>query len=94
VVGFAEAALGTAVAAFVWESRRRRRHPVPAGHRPEIVLPHDAEFELWHNALSLCSMNTRVCLAELAIAYRSHHVDLIASTPIRRSSRAPGASAR
>ena len=63
------AALGTAVAAFAWESRRRRRHPVPPGHRPEIVVPHRDEFEVWHNALSLCSMKTRVCLAELGIPY-------------------------
>jgi glutathione S-transferase len=36
-----------------------------------------SEFELYHNALSLCSMKVRVCLAELEIPYRSHHIDLI-----------------
>jgi glutathione S-transferase len=62
---------------WVWERSRRRRHPVPAGHRPEISLPHTRAFELHHNALSLCSMKTRVCLAELGLEYRSHPVDLI-----------------
>lgn len=65
------------VTAWALESRRRRRHPVPAGYRPEIVLPHAQEFELHHNAFSLCSMKTRLCLAELGIPYRSHPVDLI-----------------
>ena len=41
------------------------------------MLPHSQSFELYHNALSLCSMKVRVCLAELGIDYRSHHVDLI-----------------
>ena len=50
---------------------------MPAGHRPEIELPHQQEFELYHNALSLCSMKTRVCLAELGVPYASHPIDLI-----------------
>lgn len=62
---------------WAWEKRRRRTHPVSAGHRPEISLPFQAEFELYHNALSLCSMKSRVCLAELGIHYRSHPIDLI-----------------
>lgn len=62
---------------WTFELSRRRRHPVPAGHRPEISLPHEEEFELYHNALSLCSMKARVCLSELAIPYRSHPIDLI-----------------
>ena len=69
--------VAAAVAAWAWESRRRRRHPVSAGLHPEIEIPHEAEFELYHNALSLCSMKTRVCLAELGIAYKSHPIDLI-----------------
>jgi len=40
-------------------------------------LPHSQEFELYHNALSLCSMKSRVCMAELRIPYRSHPIDLI-----------------
>ncbi|MEN8160903.1 MAG: glutathione S-transferase family protein, partial [Myxococcota bacterium] len=31
----------------------------------------------YHNALSLCSKKTRVCLDELGIPYKSHHIDLI-----------------
>ncbi len=72
--------LGLLVAAsawWVWERRQRRTHPVPPGLQPDIELPHEQEFELYHNALSLCSMKTRVCLAELGIPYRSHPVDLI-----------------
>jgi glutathione S-transferase len=68
------------VAALAWwlfEKSRRRTHPVPAGHRPEITLPYEQPFELYHNALSLCSMKTRACLAELRIPYASHPIDLI-----------------
>jgi len=72
-----------AVAALVggagWarENARRRRHPVPPGHRPDVEIPHEEAFELYHNALSICSMKMRICLAELRIPYRSHPVDLI-----------------
>jgi len=66
-----------AVGGFVWESRRRRRHPVAPGFQADVVLPHEQAFELYHNALSLCSMKSRVCLAELGIAYKSHPIDLI-----------------
>ena len=64
---------------LVWarENARRRRHPVPAGHRPEIELPYTHDFELYHNAFSLCSMKTRLCLAELGVPYASHPIDLI-----------------
>lgn len=65
------------VAAWGLERRRRTTHPVPPGYRPEISLPHEEPFELYHNALSLCSMKTRVGLAELRIPYRSHPIDLI-----------------
>ena len=71
------ALVGVALAWWAWESSRRKRHPVPHGYRPEIKLPHEREFELYHNALSLCSMKTRVCLAELEIPYASHPIDLI-----------------
>jgi glutathione S-transferase len=70
-------ALGAGLAWWLWERSRRRRHAVPAGHRAEITLAHEREFELYHNALSLCSMKTRVCLAELGIDYESHPIDLI-----------------
>jgi len=71
------AAAVSALAWWGWEKAHRRTHPVPAGHRPEIDLPWQQEFELYHNALSLCSMKARVCLAELRIPYASHHIDLI-----------------
>jgi len=66
-----------AVAWWAWESSRRRRYPVPEGYQPDIALPHGKEFELYHNALSLCSMKSRFCLAELGIEYESHPIDLI-----------------
>ena len=62
---------------WAWENAHRTTHPVPPGHRPEIVIPHEQPFELYHNALSLCSMKARVCMAELRIPYKSHHIDLI-----------------
>lgn len=72
------AILGVAfVAWWLVENRRRQRHPVPPGLQADRVLPHDEPFELYHNALSLCSMKTRVCLDELGIPYKSHHIDLI-----------------
>lgn len=66
-----------AVGAYAWERRRRRTHAVPAGLQLDVDLPHEADFELYHNALSLCSKKTRLCLAELGIDYRGHHVHLI-----------------
>jgi hypothetical protein len=55
----------------------RSTHPVPASYRPEIEIPHTQAFELYYNALSLCSMKSRVCMAELGIPYASHPIDLI-----------------
>ena len=52
---------------WAWEKSHRKTHPVPPGLQPSITLPHEREFELYHNQLSLCSMKTRVCLAELGI---------------------------
>jgi glutathione S-transferase len=71
------ALVAAAAAGWAWENARRRRHPVPEGHQPEVEIPHEQEFELYHNALSLCSMKSRVCMAELGIPYKSHAVDLI-----------------
>lgn len=65
------------VGAWAFENSRRKTHPVPEGYQPDIDLPYTDEFELYHNALSLCSMKSRVCLSELAIPYKSHHIDLI-----------------
>jgi glutathione S-transferase len=65
------------VAWWAWERSHRRTYPVPPGLQTDVTLPHEAEFELYHNALSLCSMKTRVCLAELGVPYRGHPIDLI-----------------
>ena len=73
----AGAVLAGGVAWWGWEKAHRKTHPVPPGHRPEIDLPYRREFELYHNALSLCSMKVRVCMAELRVPYESYHVDLI-----------------
>ncbi|MEM7413405.1 MAG: glutathione S-transferase family protein [Myxococcota bacterium] len=65
------------VGAYLWERRQRVTHAMPGGLHPDIALPYEAEFELYHNALSLCSKKVRLCLAELGIAYRGHPIDLI-----------------
>ncbi|MAE96522.1 MAG: hypothetical protein CL910_17890 [Deltaproteobacteria bacterium] len=65
------------VAWWAWEKSHRKTRPMPAGLQEHIDLPHEQEFELYHNALSLCSMKTRVCMAELQVPYESHHIDLI-----------------
>ncbi len=76
--------LGAALLAFVvvvawWASEKahRKTHAVSAGLQPDLRIPYEEEFELYHNALSLCSKKVRVCMAELGLSYRSHPVDLI-----------------
>ena len=64
-------------AAWAIESRKRRTYPVPAGYQADIEFTHEQEFELYHNAFSLCSMKSRLCMAELEIPYNSHHIDLV-----------------
>jgi glutathione S-transferase len=78
------------VALIAWaiENGRRRRYPVLAGFQSDIDLPFEETFELYHNALSLCSMKSRLCMAELQIPYRSHHIDLI-ETGFYENIRAP-----
>jgi glutathione S-transferase len=71
------AVVGAAVLWWLWESRHRQTHPVAPGLQTDISLPYEQEFELYHNALSLCSMKTRVCLAELRVPYASHPIDLV-----------------
>jgi len=70
--------LGGALLAWFWYEKRLRVTRVMAGgiHR-DICLPHQQEFELYHNDLSLCSKKVRVCLAELGLPYRPHHIQLI-----------------
>jgi len=62
---------------WAWEKSHRKTHPVAPGIHEEIDLAHEEEFELYHNALSLCSMKTRVCMAELRVPYKEHAIDLI-----------------
>ncbi len=88
---FGWASLALLTAALVWwalEKRQRVTHPVPPGLQRDVALPHSAPFELYHNALSLCSMKTRVCLAELGLPYTSHHIDLIETGAYENVSRA------
>jgi glutathione S-transferase len=58
------------------------------GLHADIDIPYDAEFELYHNGLSLCSKKVRFCLAELGIEYVSHHIDLIETGAYENLSRA------
>lgn len=62
---------------FLREKSLRRTHPTTRGLHAEVTLPHRAEWELWHNAFSLCSKKVRLCLAELGVEHESHHVDLV-----------------
>ena len=62
---------------WAWEKSHRKTHPVRPGIQKDIDLPYEEEFELYHNPLSLCSMKTRVCMAELQVPYKGHAIDLI-----------------
>jgi glutathione S-transferase len=53
------------------------RTVLAGGLHPEINLPHSQQWELYHNGFSLCSKKLRVCMAELNVPYRGHHVHLI-----------------
>jgi len=66
-----------AMVAYLRERGRRRTYPVPGGLCESRLLPHERDFELYHNDFSLCSKKTRLCLAELGIQARLHHVDLV-----------------
>jgi len=70
-------AIAAATGWVAWERRHRRTSSMTGGLHLETSLPSESEFELYHNALSLCSKKVRVCLAELGIRYHSHHVHLI-----------------
>jgi glutathione S-transferase len=62
---------------YLWERGKRYTELMPGGLHEDVTLPYEAEFELYHNALSLCSKKMRICLDELAIPYEGHHIDLI-----------------
>jgi len=62
---------------YLWELQHRQTRAMSGGLHPDISLPHEQEWELYHNDFSLCSKKTRVCLAELGIPYKAHHIDLI-----------------
>jgi glutathione S-transferase len=66
-----------AVVWFLFERSRRRTGAMTGGLHDEISLPHEREWELYHNSFSLCSKKLRVCLAELGLDYASHPIDLI-----------------
>ncbi len=70
-------AFGAALGWFFTEKRHRKTHAVTGGLHPEISVAHSQEFELYQNAFSLCAKKLRVCLAELEMDYKDHHVDLI-----------------
>lgn len=65
------------VAWYRRERGLRRTHAMAGGLHAERSVPHAAEFELYHNDFSLCSKKIRMCLAELAIPYVGHAIDLI-----------------
>ncbi len=69
--------LAALVGWWAWEKSHRKTHPVSPGIQKGVELPYEEEFELYHNALSLCSMKSRVCIAELGIPYKGHAIDLI-----------------
>jgi glutathione S-transferase len=62
---------------FLYERSRRRTAPMAGGIHEDVTLPHEQEWELYHNSFSLCSKKLRVCLAELGLDYRSHPIDLV-----------------
>ncbi len=62
---------------YVFEKRKRPTHPVAPGLNLDISLPHDQEWEIYQNQISLCSKKLRVCMEELGLSYQSHHVELI-----------------
>ncbi|BFM14977.1 hypothetical protein R50073_11600 [Maricurvus nonylphenolicus] len=75
---------------LVWylvERNRRKTRPMPEGLNTDRVIPTEQPWELYHNNLSLCSKKIRVCLAELKIPYKAHHIDLIETGSYQNISR-------
>lgn len=69
--------LGFSLTWYLWEKHHRQTRPMSGGLHLEITLPHQHEYELYHNGLSLCSKKVRVCLKELQIPFAEHHIDLV-----------------
>lgn len=63
------------------------RSALAGGHHPEINLPFEEPWELYHNSFSLCSKKLRVCLSELDLPYRDHPIDLIETGSYQNVSR-------
>jgi glutathione S-transferase len=82
------AVLALALGWFLVEKSRRRSHPVRGGLHPEIMLPHQAPFELYGNAFSHCSRKTRLVMAELGIPFVHKPIDLIETGSYETLSRA------
>lgn len=78
-----------ALLALWWliERGKRRTRAMPPGLHPDIVLPHTAQWTLYHNAFSLCSKKVRVCLAEYGVSYDSVPIDLIETGKYQNISR-------
>ena len=62
---------------YLWESSKRKTHPMPEGIAKDRFIEHQQEWVLYHNEFSLCSKKTRMCLSEFGIAYESRQGDLI-----------------
>ena len=77
VLGLIGFLVGAGLTVWLVEKQRRKTYPVSPGYQSDIELAHEEPFELYHNALSLCSMKTRLCLSELGVPYKSHPIDLI-----------------
>ncbi len=69
--------VGSLAAWYAWERSHRKTMKMPAGIDLGRSVPHQQEFELYQNVLSLCARKVRICLAEYNILYKSHHIDLI-----------------
>lgn len=63
MIGALAGAAALGAGAWYWRERgHRRTHAMAGGLHADRTLPHDAEFELYHNDFSLCSKKIRMCL--------------------------------
>ena len=72
---------------YAYERKQRPTHAVEPGLHEEIEIPHDQEWEVYHNQISLCSKKLRICMDELDLPHESHHVDLIETRSYENLSR-------